>query len=429
MRLTFRHIFLILSCGIISAQSGVGTTTPINKFQVETTTADPASSGSASNGNLRLSGTSGSHVLDFGLSSSSTFSWIQARSKSAYGTNYNLLLNPNGGNVGIGTSNPTAKLNIVGGGVRIFSGIGNNVSRPAINTTVIGNYEIRGVGSAGTASQADGGDDGFLRLSAGGGTNSNTQASIDISGFSSVADMNSNVLFRTTGVERMRIDNSGKVGIGTLNPSTTLTVGMSDGTVSGEITLNPSNSANEGGQLTFKKSITNSTYDWTIDQVGDATSPRFRIFPGGAETNGIVIKENGYVGIGNANPTTKLYVNGDITANSVAGTSDARYKTNIKPVTGALEKVKALQGVYFNWNQKAFPQKEFGNQVELGFIAQEVEKIVPEVVTKEINNEEYRAVKYDKVVALLVEAIKEQQKQIDELQKKVKELSKEKLNK
>jgi len=316
MRLIFRHIFLILSFGIISAQSGVGTSTPVNKFQVETAIADPATSGTSSNGNLRLSGTSGVHVLDFGLSGSSTFSWIQARSKTAYGTNYFLSLNPNGGWVGIGTS----------------------------------------------------------------------------------------------------------------SPSSVLTVGKADGSTGGEITINPSNTTGEGGQITFKKSITNSVYDWTVDQVGDATSPRFRIFPGVTETNGLVIKENGYVGIGIVNPTTKLYVNGDITANSVAGTSDARYKTNIRPVTQALNKVKALQGVYFNWNQKDFPQKDFGSQNELGFIAQDVEKIVPEVVTKEKNNEEYRAVKYDKVVALLVEAIKEQQKQIEELQKKVNELSKDKIN-
>ncbi|MEY2701878.1 MAG: hypothetical protein RLY43_511 [Bacteroidota bacterium] len=313
-RITTKIVLIVLLIGGFSnAQTGIGTTTPVNKFQIEATTADPATTGAAANGNLRISGTSGSHVLDFGLSSSATFSWLQARSKTAYGTNYFLALNPNGGWVGIGTSAPTS----------------------------------------------------------------------------------------------------------------ILTVGKSDGTTGGEVTLNPSNSTTEGGQITFKKSITSSTYDWTIDQVGDVTAPRFRIFPGATETNGIIIKENGYVGIGIVNPTTKLYVNGDITANSVAGTSDARYKINIRPVTNALEKVNAMQGVYFNWNQKEFPQKEFGSQNELGFIAQDVEKVLPEVVTKEKNNEEYRAVKYDKVVALLVEAIKEQQKQIDVLQQKVNELTKE----
>jgi hypothetical protein len=117
-------------------------------------------------------------------------------------------------------------------------------------------------------------------------------------------------------------------------------------------------------------------------------------------------------------------VSGDIIANSVAGTSDRRFKTNIHPVDNALAKVKALQGVYFNWNQKDFPEKDFGAQNELGFIAQEVEKVVPEIVSKDKSKEEYRAVKYDKLVALLVEAMKEQQKQIEQLQIKVKQLSK-----
>lgn len=309
-------IVLIVFCMVFlngNAQTGIGTTTPVNKFQIETTLVDPAISGTAANGNLRLSGTTGSHVLDFGLSSSSTYSWLQARDKGTYATNYFLSLNPNGGNVGIGTSVP-------------FS---------------------------------------------------------------------------------------------------TLTVGNATGTVSGEITINPQATTNEGGQISLKKSLTGSTVDWTIDQYGTTSADaRFRIFNGSTETTGIIIKENGNVGIGTTTPTTKLYVNGDITANSVAGTSDSRFKTNIRLVTNALDKVKALQGVYFNWNQKAFPEKEFGSQDELGFIAQEVEKIVPEVVTKDKSKDEYRSVKYDKVVALLVEAIKEQQKQIEQLQLKVKQLAK-----
>jgi hypothetical protein len=122
-----------------------------------------------------------------------------------------LALNPLGGNVGIGTSSPTAKLNLVGGGMRIYDGFTNSGTRPAINTSSIGNYEIRGVGSATGTVQADGADDGFLRLSAGGGTTTTAQSSIDISGFSNTADMNNNIVFRTAGTERMRIDLNGNV--------------------------------------------------------------------------------------------------------------------------------------------------------------------------------------------------------------------------
>lgn len=334
-------LFCVVSSNYLIAQTGIGTVAPINKLDIYALKADPATSGASSNGNLRLGASNtGNHVLDFGVSSSSTYSWMQARDRTAYGTFYNLLLNPNGGNVGIGTTSPTAKLNLVGGGIRIATGFANSASRPALNTGTIGSYEIRGVGSGASGStQTDGADDGFLRLSAGGGASALAQSSIDLSGFSNVADMSNTIIMRTAGTERLRVDNAGNVGIGTTAP------------------------------------------------------------------------------------TTRLFVNGDITANSIAGSSDFRFKINIRPVVNALDKVKALRGVYYNWNQKAFPEKEFGAQNELGFIAQEVEKIVPEIVTKDKTKDEYRSVKYDKLVALLVEAIKEQQKQIDSLKIKVNKLS------
>jgi hypothetical protein len=121
----------------------------------------------------------------------------------------------NSGNVGIGTATPTSRLNIAGGGVKLATGFGNSTNRPSLNTSSIGNYEIRGVGGS---PQIDGQDDGFLRLSAGGGTNVNTQSSIDITGYSTIADMNNNIVMRTGGTERLRIDNSGNVNMaGKLN--------------------------------------------------------------------------------------------------------------------------------------------------------------------------------------------------------------------
>jgi hypothetical protein len=214
----------------------------------------------------------------------------------------------------------------------------------------------------------------------------------------------------------------GKLGIGNSSPGSTLTVGSTDGTVPGEITLNPTAASNEGGQINFKRSLNGSTVDWSIDQYGtSASDARFRIF-NTSELNGMVIKENGFIGMGNSAPTVRLQVTGDIIANSIAGSSDARFKTNISPITNSLQKVLALRGVHFNWNTTAFPERMFSDKKTIGFIAQEVEKVVPEIVQTENTPEQYKSVHYDKVVALLVEAIKEQQKQINQLQKQVKKL-------
>jgi hypothetical protein len=225
----------------------------------------------------------------------------------------------------------------------------------------------------------------------------------------------------------MRILNNGKVGIGTNSPGATLEIGSSNGSVPGSLILNPTTTGTgvEGAEINLRPAPSIAAATWVIDQVSNDNNPRLRFFPGNTgEGNGLTIEDGGFIGIGVPNPTEKLQVNGNVKANSFPSSSDVRFKTNIRPVENALDKVKALRGVYFNWNQEAFPEKNFAAEVELGFIAQEVEKIIPEIVSKDKSKEEYRSVKYDKVVALLVEAIKEQQKQIDSLTTKVNYLSK-----
>ena len=159
----------------------------------------------------------------------------------------------------------------------------------------------------------------------------------------------------TNSLERFRINSSGLVGIGTSTPSSTLTVGNASGSINGEITINPAAIANEGGQITLKKSVNGSTADWMIDQYGTNTSnARFRIFNSLGESNGMAILENGNMGIGNIAPSVRLQVAGDIIANSIAGSSDARFKTNIFPIENPLQKVMQLRGVTFDWKTKDF---------------------------------------------------------------------------
>ena len=234
------------------------------------------------------------------------------------------------------------------------------------------------------------------------------------------------LIFNTNNSERFRINSSGLVGIGNTAPISTLTVGNATGTIPGEITLYPTTGSFEGGQINIKKSLVGSTADWIIDQYGtSAAEARLRIF-NTTEANGIIIKENGFIGMGTSNPTVRLQVAGDIIANSIAGSSDSRFKTNILPIENPLQKVLKLQGVTFDWKTKEFPNRMFSENRALGFIAQEVEQVIPEVVQTENSTEGFKSVQYDKVVALLVEAIKEQQKQIEQLQQKVKELTEKK---
>ncbi|SHN07626.1 hypothetical protein [Mucilaginibacter sp. OK098] len=111
-------------------------------------------------------------------------------------------------NVGIGTTSPNGKLD-VNGAILVPGSTANTMVRPAISTSRI-TGEIAGYRGGNLLY-----DDGFLRLSAGGGTTAGVKTFIDLSGYSTVPDMQENIVFGTQGTERMRIMNTGMVGIGT----------------------------------------------------------------------------------------------------------------------------------------------------------------------------------------------------------------------
>jgi hypothetical protein len=397
------------------AQTGIGTTAPVNKFEVVATTADPASSGSSANGNIRIGASASSHVLDFGLSSSSNYAWLQARLKSNYATNYSLVLNPNGGsvgigntapsttltvgnetgtiggeillnptttqheggqivfkrsrigstvdwtidqygttssnarfrifngasesnglailengNVGLGTASPTARLNLDGGGMRIFAGFNNSTTRPALSSSTIGNYEIRGVGGGGGSTQADGADDGFLRLSAGGGSSSSVQSSIDLSGYSNVTDMNRNIVMRTSGTERLRINSDGYIGVGTSSP------------------LAPLHVASSASQFVVAYGF---------------------LSPGGTGT-----------GTYNQTISYSIQADGRIRSNEFNAISDIRIKKNIVPLKSNVQLLELNNLRVVNYSY--IDQLANGNSIKTGFIAQEVEKVNDRFVNK-----------------------------------------------
>ncbi len=121
-----------------------------------------------------------------------------------------------------------------------------------------------------------------------------------------------------------------------------------------------------------------------------------------------------------SNPSVALHVTGEgyFTSNITAYySSDITLKDNVRPIESAIFKVQQIRGVTFDWNEKSSKlQQEKGHDV--GLIAQEVEKVLPEVI--QIREDGIKAIAYEKVVPLLVEAIKEQQTLIEDLSNRIK---------
>ena len=128
------------------------------------------------------------------------------------------------------------------------------------------------------------------------------------------------------------------------------------------------------------------------------------------------------LGIGMAASATagRIDASNDVVAFS---TSDIRFKENITPIPNAIEKIRKISGNTYDWKADLKDVHGYeGNDV--GVIAQEIEEVLPQLVQNRDNG--YKAVKYDKLVALLIEGIKEQQQNIDNLTIQVEELKKQK---
>lgn len=123
------------------------------------------------------------------------------------------------------------------------------------------------------------------------------------------------------------------------------------------------------------------------------------------------------VGINNTvnDLTYNLEVSGSIRASgAVLSNSDERLKENIYIIDNALSRVSQIEGVYFDWKD--------GGKRQVGVIAQQVEKVLPEVVSKDKNS--YLSVDYSKIVPLLIEAINEQSNNIKDLEDRISKLEK-----
>jgi hypothetical protein len=311
---------------------GVGTNAPKTKIQSSgaAQTTSPTL-GSATGAGLYITNTDEAYGLIAGVASSGN-AWIQAQRTDAVATAYNLNLQPSGGFVGIGTTSPAGKLEVVGG--RSFFG-------PASETYAVG---VRYVSTGGAfyfgASDATATPDG--------------------------------VFSQAGGSERMRISNAGNVGIGyTTTQSGALLAVNGAGYVAGNFTA----------------------------------------------TGSLV------VGTPAAGVAGEIRASNEITAYY---SSDRRLKENIHVISNPISIVEQIRGVRFDWTDEHIQARGgedgyFVRKQDIGVIAQEVEAVLPEIVaTREDGT---KVVKYEKLVALLIEAVKEQQKQINQISQALQNLA------
>jgi len=289
------------------------------------------------------------------------------------------------GNVGIGTTSPSAKLELSGTSGQLLV---------LDDSSATGNPFMS-----------------FYQA----GTRRSYIQHLDASDLLTLASEYGGIKFMTgtlgTEVDRVVIDSTGNVGINTTAPTEKLAVtgniettqsanGVKIGfNVGDSFTLNGADTAHYGlscGVSTSVPLVLSGYYGVAI------------------ATNGLervrILQSNGYFGILTTTPAYELDVTGTIRATgNVIAFSDARVKENIKTIDSALEKVNKLRGVEFN--------KIGEEKTCIGVIAQEVEEVLPEVVETDDNG--MKAVAYGNMVGLLIEAMKEQQKQIDELKAKL----------
>jgi hypothetical protein len=203
--------------------------------------------------------------------------------------------------------------------------------------------------------------------------------------------------------EKVRFKANGMVGIGTATP--VLSTGSSGIVAQNNtyIQLRVQSSASAAG-MEFKPS-TGNQYEIQADN-----SNNWFVYNRNVNAYRLFINGSGFVGIGTNNPTQALQVVGNILASGTITPSDIRYKKNIQPIQSPIEKLAQLNGVTYKYRKEEFPQMGFTDKEQIGLIAQEVEKVFPQLVVTD--NKGYKAVDYVKLVPVLLEGIKVQQSEL-----------------
>jgi hypothetical protein len=264
-----------------------------------------------------------------------------------------------------------------------------------------------------------GSDNTFLGGLAGPGTTTQLINATAIGSYAVVSQSNSMVLGRINQINGA--GSSTNVGIGTTTPGYKLHIA---GHTDSDWPIIKLENLDVGGHsYWFYSGANGKTADLGIY---DETALAYRLTFQGSTLN---------VGINNVNPSDVLDVMGDIRVGSVngcvkdrngsviAGTcaSDARFKSSITPFPKLLDRLVQLQPVHFYWRTEEFPERHFGTSQSFGLVAQDVEKVMPELVVQD--QEGYKAVHYEQLPVLMLQAIKELNENNDSLQQENKRLN------
>ena len=312
------------------------------------------------------------------------------------------------GNVGIGINTPVQRLDVQGGNARINNAFIGDVGYGA-GWASLANYNQANTSGYGLLLSSDGNYTLMNKQNTGAGY----------------------LGFRIGNTDQAVILNNGNMGVGTTNPSKKLTV--ENGSIRPAVGNSPDagiefptdpggGGADEAFIRYFVESGENTKLMIGINNDGEDD---ISFYQAGAERMNIY---NGNVGIGTTTPSNPLTMGGGAYCNSFTwvNASDARLKDNIKPMNQyGLSQVMQLKPETYYY------KKDTTKHQEVGFIAQEVKKIIPEVVSGsegDIEKGETLGISYGNMVPVLTKAIQEQQAIIEELKKKI-EVLEQKINK